>query len=587
MKKEVKNIFEHTDCVSEEMLMKYISGKLSPAEKHEVEKHLIDCEMCSDAVEGLSMMDGKRISLITSELKKKVQNKAEKKEVKVIFLRQYRTQLAVAASIVLVLGLVWFFKANFSMKEMDNAEAEKMFADKFVPPPAEKDEESFDSISMPAGQEQSEPGSKNPIAVAHEPLRSVKDITIEDAEKKALVEEAPSYSESEGVKPGKDMADEKHLAENIKQEDIPVQKAGQLRKGIVVKKSEEKEDFYWENSNAEAPKANVSTESKLKTRDEDNGKDEIAKVTMAKGEHEKNQNELESLKEKDKKTDESKKAQPTTISNTEATTASTPESVDNIIALGASSVSSNASVQDKSALAKQDVKKPSDDRERTDANTVNRGQKGEGDVLAYETETKSGGKGKKAKEEQPNAKFKKAPQKISAGYVNTQTIASGPVPEIQSETKTTQTEPMAGEANGTVMMDSVSANVTTFGTTVLADGQMVKDSAMVKYDKQDYAGAAYDFEKALKQNPNDEKALFYSAVSYLSLGQTEKALTNFTKILSNKNSKYYDGAQWYSSLAYIKNNDLKNARTNLMQIQQNQNSRYKKQADETLEQIKK
>jgi len=34
--------------------LKYISNKLSSAEKHEVEKHLIDCDMCSDAAEGLA-----------------------------------------------------------------------------------------------------------------------------------------------------------------------------------------------------------------------------------------------------------------------------------------------------------------------------------------------------------------------------------------------------------------------------------------------------------------------------------------------------------------------------------------------------
>jgi len=119
------------------------------------------------------------------------------------------------------------------------------------------------------------------------------------------------------------------------------------------------------------------------------------------------------------------------------------------------------------------------------------------------------------------------------------------------------------------------------------DGLTVADSAMIKYDKQDYAGAVKNFEQALKQNPNDETALFYSAVSYLSIGETDKALPNFNKILSNKNSKYYDDAQWYSSLAYIKNNDMKNARMNLIQIQNNEKSRYKKQADETLEQIKK
>ena len=85
---KIKNIFNHTECLSEDMLTKYISGKLSPAQKHELEKHLLDCEMCSDAVEGMSMISDKnKIPKITSELNKKIQHRVEKKEVKVIFLQ--------------------------------------------------------------------------------------------------------------------------------------------------------------------------------------------------------------------------------------------------------------------------------------------------------------------------------------------------------------------------------------------------------------------------------------------------------------------------------------------------------------------
>ena len=139
----LKDIFKHTDCISEEMLLKYISNKLSPAEKHEVEKHLVDCEMCSDAVDGLKMVTGpKKISAITSELNQKIQQRAAKNEVKIIFLSQYRTQLAVAASIVLILGLVWFFRSNVSMNEMSPASSDKIFADKIEPGTAEKKEES-------------------------------------------------------------------------------------------------------------------------------------------------------------------------------------------------------------------------------------------------------------------------------------------------------------------------------------------------------------------------------------------------------------------------------------------------------------
>ena len=60
MKNKAGNIFQHTDCLSEETLLNYLSDKLSDAEKHEAEKHLIDCEMCSDAAEGLSMIADNR-----------------------------------------------------------------------------------------------------------------------------------------------------------------------------------------------------------------------------------------------------------------------------------------------------------------------------------------------------------------------------------------------------------------------------------------------------------------------------------------------------------------------------------------------
>ncbi len=113
------------------------------------------------------------------------------------------------------------------------------------------------------------------------------------------------------------------------------------------------------------------------------------------------------------------------------------------------------------------------------------------------------------------------------------------------------------------------------------------DAAMQKYNTKDYAGAANNFEEVLKQNPNGEKALFYSAVSYLSLGQTEKTVAHLNKVMQNQNSEYYDAAQWYLSLAYIKNNDVKNARANLLQIQNNSRSKYQKQADETLKEMNK
>ncbi|MBI3501516.1 MAG: tetratricopeptide repeat protein [Bacteroidetes bacterium] len=525
--KKYKDIFANTDCVSEDMLTKYISGKLSPAEKHEVEKHLIDCEMCSDAVEGLSNV--KNISGITSELNHKIQQRVEKKkEVKIIFLRQYRTQLAVAASIILIIGIVWFFKVNMSMKELDSTSAEKMFAEKFEPPPAEKDKD---------GKEK--PDENNPVTAAEE--QAPAKITLE--EKKV---ESPAFSSAQGAKSGKDAAEEKHFglaekvpAQKFTQADIP---------------AEEKEKNY-RSKNAETPKGNVSdvsAKSEVTVRDED-AMQEIA-VTK---EVSKNQNELQKEKQK---ADETKK----------------PDAVPSMTsAAGASATGNNLPASDKSGTLAQDNKKSSDDRNRADENKVKREQSGEGDVLAY-------GAGKKSEKKSEGKKLKKekeaAPQKVSGGYYETQTV-SAPAPVTQSQTKT---QTVQTEAN--VKMDSVSVmDVSTVATNNISS----TDSAMVKYDKQNYSGAVTDFESALKQNPNDEKALYYSAVSYLSLGQADKAITNLNKIVQNKNSKYYDDAQWYLSLAYIKNNDMKNARMNLIPLQNNSKSKYQKQADETLKEMKK
>ena len=49
-------IFKTSDCVDKERLTKYVQGKMTNAEKHIVEKHLTDCELCSDAAEGLAML---------------------------------------------------------------------------------------------------------------------------------------------------------------------------------------------------------------------------------------------------------------------------------------------------------------------------------------------------------------------------------------------------------------------------------------------------------------------------------------------------------------------------------------------------
>lgn len=44
-------------CLSSQEMLDYTQGILSPTEQHRIEKHLLDCEFCTDAMEGMVMME--------------------------------------------------------------------------------------------------------------------------------------------------------------------------------------------------------------------------------------------------------------------------------------------------------------------------------------------------------------------------------------------------------------------------------------------------------------------------------------------------------------------------------------------------
>ncbi|MCF6270063.1 MAG: hypothetical protein L3J41_10140 [Melioribacteraceae bacterium] len=50
-------IFENSACLSDNEIINYRLGKTSDDELHKIESHLIDCPLCSDAVEGAEMLD--------------------------------------------------------------------------------------------------------------------------------------------------------------------------------------------------------------------------------------------------------------------------------------------------------------------------------------------------------------------------------------------------------------------------------------------------------------------------------------------------------------------------------------------------
>ncbi len=103
MHDKYNNIFSNSDCPSDDLLNRYHKGELSPKEMHAIEKHISECEMCSDMLEGMSMIsDEERTNIIVSELKTELianLNDNKKKRLTPFY------KLSIAASIIVIVGI--------------------------------------------------------------------------------------------------------------------------------------------------------------------------------------------------------------------------------------------------------------------------------------------------------------------------------------------------------------------------------------------------------------------------------------------------------------------------------------------------
>ena len=98
MSEELKHkIYSATECISEQKMFDYIDNKLNAKEQHLVEKHLLDCDLCSDALEGLTLLKNrKRIATVHQKISERI-IPISKQESKIIFFN-FKTITSIAAS---------------------------------------------------------------------------------------------------------------------------------------------------------------------------------------------------------------------------------------------------------------------------------------------------------------------------------------------------------------------------------------------------------------------------------------------------------------------------------------------------------
>ena len=113
-----RHIFSESQCLSLAMLQKYQQKELSADQVQQVERHLVDCELCTEALDGIAVVkDQQEFEAALTDLKETIKAKAGVHRRKIIPLG-LRMVAAAAAVILLLAGSVFVFK--YLLKDTGN-----------------------------------------------------------------------------------------------------------------------------------------------------------------------------------------------------------------------------------------------------------------------------------------------------------------------------------------------------------------------------------------------------------------------------------------------------------------------------------
>lgn len=107
MSDKLKDILSHLSTeIDQETLMRYLEGRLSDEQKHELERRMLDSEFTDDAMEGLQEIKNKEtISSLVDQLNRELHIKLEKKKKRKEKLR-FKDQPWLYIAIVIILLLI-------------------------------------------------------------------------------------------------------------------------------------------------------------------------------------------------------------------------------------------------------------------------------------------------------------------------------------------------------------------------------------------------------------------------------------------------------------------------------------------------
>ena len=110
MSDKLLDILKDQADISEQELMQYLQGNLTPEERHEIEKRLAASDMLADAEEGLSQLKNKEnVQTVVSDLNKQLYNQLRKRRHKSKYpVIPNQSLLIITTFLILVLIVIAF-----------------------------------------------------------------------------------------------------------------------------------------------------------------------------------------------------------------------------------------------------------------------------------------------------------------------------------------------------------------------------------------------------------------------------------------------------------------------------------------------
>ena len=110
MNNDLLNILSHSKETDHQKLLDYLENKLSPEEKHEVEKLVVDSDFDSDAAEGLQQLpDKSHLPEVVNELNKILVKKLSKRRKKLLKKKPPELVIPVVTTIIILLLILMFY----------------------------------------------------------------------------------------------------------------------------------------------------------------------------------------------------------------------------------------------------------------------------------------------------------------------------------------------------------------------------------------------------------------------------------------------------------------------------------------------